>query len=144
MRSYLENRQQSVTVQGKLSREQEMKLGTPQGSRLSPLAFVCFMADLDLHVSENCQISQFADDTQTLCVAKNLETVKKNTITEANNVINYFSMKTVNVSSSFRQHNRNHKFLCREHLPCCSQATFTHLCECIRFICCIPCSYIIK
>ena len=90
MRSYLENRQQSVTVQ-KLSKVQEMKLGTPQGSRLSPLAFVIFMADLDLHVSGNCQISQFADDTQTLCVSDSKESVVAMSTREATNVINFFS-----------------------------------------------------
>ena len=77
---------------GKTSEFQEMKLGTPQGSRLSPLAFVCFMADLDLHVTENCHISQFADDTQSLCVADDVETVLENTMTETKNVTDYFNM----------------------------------------------------
>ena len=33
MKSYLDNRYQSVTIQGKTSSLKEMKLGTPQGSR---------------------------------------------------------------------------------------------------------------
>ena len=92
MTSYLSNRKQSVTVKGKSSEFQDMNIGTPQGSRLSPLAFVCFMADLDIHVTRNCKISQFADDTQSLCVEDNLDTVIKNTIEETTNVINYFSV----------------------------------------------------
>ena len=91
MSSYLGERKQSVIIKGKISKLQDVTLGTPQGSRLSPLLFICLMADLDLHVSEGCSLSQFADDTQSLCVAKTKEEVLKTTKEEADNVINYFS-----------------------------------------------------
>ena len=37
VKSFLDGRKQLVTVSGKMSSVQEMKTGTPQGSRLSPL-----------------------------------------------------------------------------------------------------------
>ena len=91
MSSYLEERNQSVIVNGKISKLQDVNIGTLQGSRLSPLAFICLMADLDLHVSEDCSLSQFADDTQSLCVAKTKEDVINNTQKETSNMIDYFS-----------------------------------------------------
>ena len=48
MESYLSKRKQFVEISGKRSREQEIDIGTPQGSRLSPLLFIILMADLDL------------------------------------------------------------------------------------------------
>ena len=48
LKSYLVERRQFVTVSGEMSSSQEMNIGTPQGSRLSPLLFLCLMADMDL------------------------------------------------------------------------------------------------
>ena len=48
------------------------------------------MADLDLW-TEDCVISNFADDAQTLCVAEGKETVVAKTTREATNVMNFFS-----------------------------------------------------
>ena len=45
------------------------------------------MADLDLHVTEGCKLSQFADDTQSMCIAENKEEVIQSTQKEANSVI---------------------------------------------------------
>ena len=62
MKSYLNNRKQLVEIEGKRSSTQDMPLGTPQGSRISPLLFICMMADLDLW-TQDCVLSNFADDT---------------------------------------------------------------------------------
>ena len=67
--SYLSNRKQFVEVSGKRSSEQEVNIGTPQGSRLSPLLFIILMADLDLW-TENSSLSNFADDTQSISQGK--------------------------------------------------------------------------
>ena len=72
MESYLSNRKQFVEVSGKRSSVQEMSMGTPQGSRLSPLLFIILMADLDLW-TENSSLSNFADDTQSIIVSDNRE-----------------------------------------------------------------------
>lgn len=60
LKSYLVERRQFVTVSGEMSSSQEMNTGTPQGSRLSPLLFLCLMADMDLW-TENSILSNFAD-----------------------------------------------------------------------------------
>ena len=70
MESYLSERKQFVQISGKRSREQEIDIGTPQGSRLSPLLFIILMADLDLWTG-NSTLSNFADDTQSIIVRDN-------------------------------------------------------------------------
>ena len=46
--SYLTGRKQAVKIGEHTSQEVELTLGTPQGSRLSPLLFSIIFADLDL------------------------------------------------------------------------------------------------
>ena len=46
--SYLDNRKQIVEISGKMSTDQDITIGTPQGSRLSALLFIILMADMDL------------------------------------------------------------------------------------------------
>ena len=82
MKSYLHERKQLVEIQGQRSRTLEMPTGTPQGSRISHLLFICIMADLDLW-TQDCVISNFADDTQTLCVADNKEDIVTKTKQDA-------------------------------------------------------------
>ena len=89
IKSYLENRTQMVSVSGKMSTAQEIRIGTPQGSRLSPLLFICLMADLDLCV-QNSILSNFADDTQSIIVSDNRDEAIETTKKEANNVIEFF------------------------------------------------------
>ena len=60
--SYLENRTQCCSVNGKLSDRQKIEYGVPQGSILGPLLFIIYMNDLPLFVT-NAQISMYADDT---------------------------------------------------------------------------------
>ena len=87
--SYLKNRKQFVTVAGKMSKTIDINTGVPQGSRLSPLLFICLMADLDLWTKES-MITNFADDTQSVIIKDGkdeaVETAKK----EANSVIDFF------------------------------------------------------
>ena len=90
MESYLSNRKQFVEVSGKRSSEQEMNIGTPQGSRLSPLLFIILMADLDLW-TENSNLSNFADDTQSIIVSDNRENLLETAAIEANSVIGFFN-----------------------------------------------------
>ena len=66
------------------------KLGHSQGSRISPLLFICLMADLDLW-TDQCSLSQYADDTQSLCIAEDRDKAVEMTRNEANNVIDFFT-----------------------------------------------------
>ena len=87
--SYLKNRKQFVTVAGKMSKTIDINTGVPQGSRLSPLLFLCLMADLNLWAKES-MITNFADDTQSVIIkdgkGEAVDTAKR----EANSVIEFF------------------------------------------------------
>ena len=61
-----------VTICGQLSSTQDIEIGTPQGSRLSPLLFICLLADMNLWTEES-KLSNFADDTQSIVVGDNVE-----------------------------------------------------------------------
>ena len=68
----------------------KLNIGTPQGSRLSPLLFIILMADLDLW-TENSNLSNFADDTQSIIVSDNRESLLETAASEANSVMNFFN-----------------------------------------------------
>ena len=89
MESYLGDRKQFVEISGKRSSEQEINIGTPQGSRLSPLLFIILMADLDLW-TDNSKLSNFADDTQSIIVSDDRKNLLETASSEANHVINFF------------------------------------------------------
>ena len=59
IKSYLTNRSQSVIVDGHTSSHKMVTTGCPQGSRLSPILFICLMADLDLYTDKSLQDSKF-------------------------------------------------------------------------------------
>ena len=75
--SYLENRQQYVTVGHIDSPRQAMTCGIPQGSTLGPLLFLLYINDLP-NCSKNLIFRIFADDTNLFASAfdlKDLETL---------------------------------------------------------------------
>ena len=90
MESYLMGRKQVTTVGGKQSQPVDIEIGTPQGSRLSPLLFLILMADLDLWVEES-QLSNFADDTQSVLIADSEEELRRKALKESNAVVSHFS-----------------------------------------------------
>ena len=75
-RSYLTNRQQYVTVNGKDSDLRIMKFGVPQGSVLGPLLFLIYINDLYLSIKHSTA-RHFADDTCLLIKSKSLKRMKK-------------------------------------------------------------------
>jgi hypothetical protein len=90
MESYLSNRKQFVEVSGERSGEVEINIGTPQGSRLSPLLFIILMADLELW-TEDSKLSNFADDTQSIIISDNRDDLLETAKIEVKSVMNFFS-----------------------------------------------------
>ena len=90
MKSYLQDRQQYVQVDDKISEIKVTNIGTPQGSRLSPILFLCLMADMDLWIKDS-NISNFADDTQSIIIKNTKEEAIETTKVESKNIIDFFS-----------------------------------------------------
>lgn len=63
IRSYLKNRTQKVSINGKLSNGLTIMCGVPQGTILAPLCFNLFVNNM-LELNVNGEISAFADDTK--------------------------------------------------------------------------------
>ena len=76
IRSYLSGREQKVDCDGVSSQQSEVKVGSPQGSILSPLLFLIMVADMEEWVKEGILIC-YADDTSVYAIAKNEEEVRR-------------------------------------------------------------------
>ena len=74
----------------KISEIKVTNIGTPQGSRLSPILFLCLMADMDLWIKDS-EISNFADDTQSIIIRNTKEEAIETTKVESKNIIDFFS-----------------------------------------------------
>ena len=61
-RSYLSNRKQCCSVNGRVSGYEDITFGVPQGSILGPLLFIIYMNDPPNFVKDS-NISMYADDT---------------------------------------------------------------------------------
>ena len=67
--SYLSGRKQRVKIDDEESPTEDLSLGTPQGSRLSPLLFNILTCDLNLYMTDGL-CCNFADDTSLSVEAK--------------------------------------------------------------------------
>ena len=67
--SYLSNRRQTVTVNKTTSSSGIVTCGVPQGSIVGPLLFLCYINDM--HLSVQCQLFLYADDSALLVRGKN-------------------------------------------------------------------------
>ena len=69
LKSYLQNRQQIVIIDGIKSEIKNVKAGVPQGSRLGPLLFIIYINDIIQDLESDIFI--FADDTTLSCSHQN-------------------------------------------------------------------------
>ena len=81
-------RRQAVQIKEAVSELVSMEIGTPQGSRLSPLLFVILMADLDLWTKDS-KLSNFADDTQSIIIQDTRERLIETVQQEAKTVTKF-------------------------------------------------------
>ncbi|CAF2040813.1 unnamed protein product [Rotaria magnacalcarata] len=61
--SFLKNRTASIEIENVLSRQFNLKSGTPQGSPLSPLLYIIYTADSMNDIPTHIEHGLFADDT---------------------------------------------------------------------------------
>ena len=71
LKSYLENRQQFVTINGKDSSKKEIKYGVPQGSILGPLLFVIYINDIP-EIFKFAKFILYADDANIIVTGKDM------------------------------------------------------------------------
>ena len=86
--SYLTERQQCVDFNGFQSQVVEVKVGSPQGSVLSPLLFLIMVADLEEWLSEGSGLS-YADDTSCYAIAKEESEVRRILEKSAEEILNF-------------------------------------------------------
>ena len=72
-KSYLNNRQQIVMVDGVSSEPGVVKCGVPQGSILGPLLFLCYINDMPISI--RCKLLLYADDSALLVPGLDPETI---------------------------------------------------------------------
>ena len=96
--SYLSDRYQFVTTNGKESDVKLIKHGVPQGSVLGPLLFLLYINDLHNSIKYSTT-RHFADDTNLLIVNSSFKQLK-NTLTLISNT-SHLGLRLVRQKSSF-------------------------------------------
>ena len=74
MISYLDNRLQFVTIDGKDSTTKHLKYGVPQGSILGPLLFIIYINDIP-NISTIAKFILYADDANIILTGNSIEEV---------------------------------------------------------------------
>ena len=69
-KSYLKDRKQVCSINGKKSSAKDIKYGVPQGSNLGPILFLLYINDLPNSLKTS-KPSMFADDTNLTCIGQN-------------------------------------------------------------------------
>ena len=96
IRSYLDNRQQFVSINQSQSNLKPIRVGVPQGSSLSPMFFLISINDL--HNSVESEPRLFADDTCLLVKGSNSEQLETNLNAELHHLHLWFSVNKLSVN----------------------------------------------
>jgi hypothetical protein len=74
-KSYLSNREQFVSIDGKSSTKQKLKYSVPQGSILGPLLFIIYINDLP-GIHDLAKFILYADDANIIITADTLPEIE--------------------------------------------------------------------
>ena len=77
-KSYIQNRKQICSMNGKKSHPIEIRCGVPQGSNLGPILFLLCINDLPKCL-QTTQANLFADDTNLSCAGSDPNEIEKKT-----------------------------------------------------------------
>ena len=88
--SYLTGRSQQVLFGGSLSTEAEVRVGSPQGSILSPLLFLILTADMPEWVTD-AELTTYADDTTVYAWGKSKAEVRSKLEAAAQEVLSFMA-----------------------------------------------------
>jgi exonuclease III len=76
LKSYLNDREQFVTLNGKDSSKKPLKFGVPQGSILGPLLFIIYINDLP-QISKYAKFIMYADDANIIITGKSVDEINE-------------------------------------------------------------------
>lgn len=101
--SYLQDRTQTVVLDGNKSATIKNGLGVPQGSILGPLFFIVFLNDITETCSTSDRIVLYADDTNILIKDKSTNELVRKSNDASNKIINYLTNNglILNASKTF-------------------------------------------
>jgi len=88
--SYLTERKQQVLYGGSLSNEEEVRVGSPQGSIISPLLFLILTADMPEWVKEAVLVT-YADDTTVYVWGETKAAVRAKLETAAQEILSFMA-----------------------------------------------------
>ena len=95
--SYLSNREQYVTIQGKSSPKTSLKYAVPQGSILGPLLFIIYIND----IPNICKIAKFilyADDANIIITANSMQEIELKFQELSNSLVNWVSYNELSLN----------------------------------------------
>ena len=87
--SYLTNRTQFVSLNGKQSHKKLIQSGVPQGSVLGPLFFLIYINDLPLQLTKDVHNELFADDATLFTLDKNIKSINNSLQHSLNQTLNW-------------------------------------------------------
>ena len=99
MKSYLHNRQQYCSLNGKNSRKREVTCGIPQGSCLGPLLFILYLNDFERCLKYS-KANIYADDTNATIASNDKEKLVAYAQAELNNIAELMRVKKLSSNPS--------------------------------------------
>ena len=99
--SYLQGRTQVTKIQNTVSKPQIITQGVPQGSILGPFLFLVYINDIpDCVISDNDEITLYADDTSLIFSDANLETLIKRIDATVKKLGTWFHVNRLSLNAS--------------------------------------------